>query len=92
MSRTVISRIRGSVQGVGFRAWVLREATRRGLRGWVRNRQDGSVEAMFSGPNEDVIEMMMSCYLGPPGSKVSEAVSDPSRADPGTGFEIRETA
>jgi acylphosphatase len=92
MSRTVKSRIRGHVQGVGFRAWVLREASRRGLRGWVRNRADGSVEALFSGPNEDVIDMMMACYLGPPGSKVSEVVSDPSRDDPGNAFEVRETA
>jgi acylphosphatase len=92
MSRTVKSRIRGHVQGVGFRAWVLREASRRGLRGWVRNRADGSVEALFSGPNEDVIDMMMACYLGPPGSKVSEVVSDPSRDEPGNAFEVRETA
>ncbi len=92
MSRTVKSRIRGRVQGVGFRMWVLREATRRGLRGWVRNRADGSVEALFSGDNEQVVEMMMACYLGPPGSKVSEVMSDPSKDDPGPGFEIRETA
>ncbi len=91
MSRTVKSRIRGQVQGVGFRAWVVREASRRGIRGWVRNRSDGSVEALFSGPNEDVIEMMMACYLGPPGSKVSEVVSDPSRDAAGEGFEIRAT-
>lgn len=91
MSRTVKSRIRGQVQGVGFRAWVVREASRRGIRGWVRNRSDGSVEALFSGPNEDVIDMMMACYLGPPGSKVSEVVSDPSREEPGEGFGIRAT-
>jgi len=38
-------RIRGKVQGVWYRAWTVEEATRRGLRGWVRNRRDGSVEA-----------------------------------------------
>lgn len=92
MSRTVKSRIRGQVQGVGFRAWVQREAGRRGIRGWVRNRTDGSVEALFSGANEDVIDMMMACYLGPPGSKVTEVVSDPCKEDPGEGFEVRETA
>jgi acylphosphatase len=91
VSRTVKSRIRGRVQGVGFRAWVLREATRRGIRGWVRNRADGSVEALFSGTNEDVIDMMMACYLGPPGSKVSEVMSDPCKDDPGITFEIHET-
>lgn len=92
MSRTVKSRIRGRVHGVGFRVWVLREATRRDLRGWVRNRADGSVEALFSGDNEQVVEMMMACYLGPSGSKVSEVISDPCRDDPGDGFEIRPTA
>jgi acylphosphatase len=92
VSRTVKSRIRGRVQGVGFRAWVAREAARRGLRGWVRNRSDGSVEALFSGANEDVIDMMMACYLGPPGAKVAEVVSDPSKDDPGGGFEIKPTA
>ncbi len=92
MARTVKSRIRGAVQGVGFRAWVVGEANKRGIRGWVRNRADGSVEALFSGDNEQVIEMMMGCYLGPPGSKVSEVVSDPSKDDPGEGFEIRPTA
>ncbi|MGE0666353.1 MAG: acylphosphatase [Sphingomonadales bacterium] len=91
MSRTVKSRIRGRVQGVGFRAWVLREATGRGLNGWVRNRADGSVEALFSGSNEIVIDMMMACYLGPPGSRVTEVISDPSSEDAGDGFEIRAT-
>ena len=42
-------RIRGKVQGVWYRAWTVQEATRRGLRGWVRNRRDGSVEAFFAG-------------------------------------------
>ncbi|MBI1182576.1 MAG: acylphosphatase [Alphaproteobacteria bacterium] len=92
MSRTVKSRISGRVQGVGFRAWVHREATRRGLNGWVRNRTDGTVEALFSGPNETVIDMMMACYLGPPASKVREVVSDPAAEPPDEGFVIRETA
>ena len=91
MSRTVKSRIRGRVQGVGFRAWVLREATRRGISGWVRNRSDGSVEALFSGPNEVVIDMMMACYLGPPGAKVTEVVSDPCSESAGDAFDIRAT-
>ncbi len=42
-------RIQGRVQGVFFRRWVVEEATRRGIRGWVRNRADGSVEAVLSG-------------------------------------------
>lgn len=72
--------------------WVQREAARRGIRGWVRNKADGSVEALFSGTNEDVIDMMMACYLGPPGAKVTEVVSDPCKDLPGDGFEIRDTA
>lgn len=72
--------------------WVQREAARRGIRGWVRNKADGSVDALFSGSNEDVIDMMMACYLGPPGAKVIEVVSDPCKDAPGDGFEIRETA
>jgi acylphosphatase len=43
-------RIVGRVQGVGYRAWTVDEARRRGLSGWVRNRSDGDVEAVFSGP------------------------------------------
>jgi acylphosphatase len=77
---------------VGYRAWAAGEARRRGLKGWVRNRTDGTVEALFSGPNDMVIDMMMACYLGPPGSKVTEVVSDPSKDEPGDGFEVRETA
>ena len=46
--------ISGRVQGVGYRAWVESEATARRLEGWVRNRRDGSVEALFCGP-EDVV-------------------------------------
>ena len=46
--------IRGRVQGVGYRYFVEREAQSRGLEGWVRNRRDGSVEAVFSGPAEAV--------------------------------------
>lgn len=77
---------------MGYRAWAAGEARRRGLKGWVRNRTDGTVEALFSGPNDMVIDMMMACYLGPPGSKVTEVVSDPSKDEPGDGFEVRETA
>ena len=89
MNKTVRSQITGRVQGVGYRAWVEREATKRGVHGWVRNCLDGSVEAVFSGPEEDVIDMMMACYMGPPAADVTEVVSDPYRGDLGKGFEIR---
>jgi acylphosphatase len=67
--------IRGRVQGVGYRAWVEWEATARDLEGWVRNRRDGSVEAVFAGPAETVTEMIALCRRGPPMAKV-DAVND----------------
>jgi acylphosphatase len=57
--------VRGRVQGVGYRAFVEDEAHRRGLRGWVRNRRDGSVEVVFSGPAGDVEAMIEACRRGP---------------------------
>jgi acylphosphatase len=60
--------IRGRVQGVGYRAWTEVTALERGLEGWVRNRRDGSVEAVFSGPQGDVAAMIAECRRGPPGA------------------------
>lgn len=70
--------IRGRVQGVGFRYWTQGEALRLGLEGFVRNRRDGTVEAMFSGPAAAVEAMLDACHQGPPGAKVSaiEPASD----------------
>ena len=65
----------GRVQGVAFRAWTEREALRRGLEGWVRNRSDGRVEAVFCGPEELVADMIAACNRGPPAAHV-EAVED----------------
>jgi acylphosphatase len=65
--------IRGRVQGVGFRAWVEREAIRRALEGWARNRRDGSVEAVFYGPPDAVAAMIEACRRGPSPARV-EAV------------------
>jgi acylphosphatase len=64
--------VEGRVQGVGFRAFVEREAKARSLRGWVRNRSDGSVEAVFSGEEEDVQSMIVACHRGPRLSVVRE--------------------
>lgn len=60
--------IRGRVQGVGYRAWAEREALRRGLEGFVRNRRDGSVEALFVGLPDVVRDMIEACRHGPPGA------------------------
>jgi acylphosphatase len=62
--------IRGQVQGVGFRYWARRTATARGLEGWVRNRGDGSVEAVFAGPEPAVAEMIALCRRGPNAARV----------------------
>jgi acylphosphatase len=62
--------IRGRVQGVGYRAWTEYTALERGLAGWVRNRRDGSVEAVFSGPAEAVADMVDSCRRGPRGARI----------------------
>ncbi|NWG23382.1 MAG: acylphosphatase [Pseudorhodoplanes sp.] len=62
--------IRGRVQGVGYRAFVAHEAIRKSLAGWVRNRRDGTVEALFSGPEPVVRAMIEACRKGPLGARV----------------------
>lgn len=84
--------IRGRVQGVGYRAFVADEAAALGLRGWVRNRRDGSVEAVFSGPAEDVANMVARCRRGPRLARV-EAIESRDVADEAwPDFTIRPTA
>ncbi len=65
----------GRVQGVGFRAWTVQEALQRHLRGWVRNRRDGSVEAVFAGTADAVSAMIEACRRGPSSARV-DAVND----------------
>lgn len=72
--RTVRVVIQGRVQGVWYRGWAVATARALGLRGWVRNRRDGSVEAVFSGLASDVEAMLSHCHQGPPAAKV-EAVT-----------------
>jgi acylphosphatase len=62
--------VRGRVQGVGYRAWTEIAALERGLEGWVRNRQDGAVEAVFGGAQDEVTAMIADCRHGPPGARV----------------------
>ncbi len=69
-TRAVRIRISGRVQGVWYRGWTVREATRLGLDGWVRNRSDGDVEAVFHGPVETVDDMIGKCWKGPQGARV----------------------
>jgi acylphosphatase len=62
--------VRGRVQGVGYRAWSEYTALERGLQGWVRNRRDGSVEALFCGSSDVVAGMIDACKQGPSGSRI----------------------
>jgi acylphosphatase len=89
--RTVTVRIDGRVQGVYYRAWTYETATSLGLDGWVRNREDGSVEAVFSGPAEIVAEMLQRCEEGPQDARVTAViVTDEGGASP-TGFTVLAT-
>jgi len=72
--------IRGRVQGVGYRAWTADEARRRGLEGWVRNRRDGSVEAVLSGADDVIADMLAACRRGPSSARV-DAVDATSAND-----------
>lgn len=80
--KAVRVRVTGIVQGVGYRAWTEQAAIARGLRGWVRNRTDGSVEALIAGPESVVEEILVSLRAGPPMAAV-EAVSITPADDPG---------
>jgi acylphosphatase len=89
---TVQVRIEGRVQGVGYRAWTQRVAAGLGLEGWVRNRRDGSVEAVFQGPETAVADMIARCQTGPSGSAVSRVEVLGEGVGAFSGFEVRETA
>jgi acylphosphatase len=84
--------IEGRVQGVWFRAWTAEEAARRGLRGWVRNRRDGSVEALFSGAAAEVDDMVKACWRGPPAARVEKVAEHPADDPGGQGFRHLPTA
>jgi acylphosphatase len=71
----------GRVQGVGYRAWVEHRAVAHDLEGWVRNRRDGSVEAVFAGPADVVSVMVASCRRGPSLARVDDLREEPADAD-----------
>lgn len=80
----------GRVQGVGFRYFVLREAENLGIDGWVRNRSDGTVEALARGTEEELDRFQACLQEGPRWSRVmSVSVTDGPEQDVGQGFEIR---
>ena len=83
--------IHGRVQGVGFRAWMEWNAEELGLSGWVRNRRDGTVEAVLSGAVDAVDDMLARCRTGPRGAAVSE-VQVIGEGGVHSGFQVRPDA
>lgn len=93
--KTLHLRITGRVQGVGYRASLMHEAQRRSLRGWVRNRLDGSVEALLHGPDDDCDAVVAWAHRGPPAAQVLQVAIQPTEAQPldlPAGFACRPTA
>ncbi|HEX6844183.1 MAG TPA: acylphosphatase [Actinomycetota bacterium] len=80
--------VRGRVQGVWFRVTCAREAEARHVAGWVRNREDGDVEAVFEGQPEDVESMLAWCRRGPSGARIDEVVAVEEDPSGRTGFAI----
>lgn len=80
--------VRGRVQGVGFRVSLVAEARRLGLAGWVRNRTDGGVEALATGPAEAVEALVAWAHHGPPFAGVSEVRVEDAAPDGSTGFTV----
>ena len=89
--RSVHLRIAGRVQGVGYRAWATLTARRLGLRGWVRNRADGSVEALVIGADDPVAAIIEACREGPFAARVTEVAVDEAADDGSDGFIPRPT-
>ncbi len=67
-------RIVGIVQGVGYRAWFQQTARSLHLSGWVRNRMDGSVEAMVAGDTDAIDKIIVWAWCGPAGARVDQVV------------------
>jgi acylphosphatase len=81
--------VHGRVQGVFFRDTVRRRATERGVAGWVRNRPDGTVEAVFEGPPEAVEALVRFAHEGPRGAEVEAVETSEEETEGLAGFEIR---
>ena len=74
--RRIRAIVSGRVQGVSYRASTVTEARRLGLVGWVKNRDDGSVELEAEGPDADVTALIRWCQHGPPAARVAQVVVD----------------
>lgn len=84
------ARVKGRVQGVGFRYFVQRQAWKLGLDGWVRNLRDGTVEIEAIGPPEQLDQLEKAIRRGPPGAYVEHVSCYRTEGEPdGSGFSIR---
>jgi acylphosphatase len=92
VEKSVRVRIRGRVQGVWFRAWTVEAATARRVTGWVRNRRDGSVEALFMGTADSVDALIEVCREGPELARVEAIDIAEDDGEAIDGFETRSSA
>lgn len=91
MTATIHVTVHGRVQGVGYRAWAADEAEILGLSGWVRNKPDGTVEAVVSGEPEAVQTFVSLCRDGPRAALVFDVMSEPYEDRPPNGFKVLPT-
>ena len=89
--RTVRLHIAGRVQGVGYRMWAERTAAGLGLRGWVRNRRDGTVEILAIGDDAEIATMIEACRQGPAAAQVREVTVSDDAEECGAGFDALPT-
>ncbi len=79
--------ITGRVQGVGYRDWFVAQARAHDVAGWVRNRSDGSVEALVEGASDILDQLATAARHGPPAARVANvAVTDAATIEPLAGF------
>jgi acylphosphatase len=84
-------RVSGCVQGVGYRAWAVRTAARLGVRGWVRNRSGGTVEALIIGDAPSLAAMVEACRQGPRAATVEHVAISEAEDDGSADFAARPT-
>jgi acylphosphatase len=84
--------VRGQVQGVGYRYAMVDAANSSGVTGWVRNRRDGSVEALVQGEQAAIETIIAWCRKGPSAARVSAVDVIEATDEPATGFQLRPTA
>ena len=81
--------VHGHVQGVFFRDSCRREADARGVAGWITNRRDGAVEAVFEGDRDDVAALVEFCRRGPRGADVRSVDESSEEPEGLSGFDVR---